>query len=86
MLGGNSWVAAAEDGSLSGWLRAPVADGAARDGAGAHVRAAGARRSSALALSGRERSFATVGRDGAIVLRHQTSERVLATLPRDRRR
>ena len=35
----------------------------------------------ALGLSGRERSFATVGRDGDIVLRHQTSERVLATLP-----
>lgn len=80
MLGGNSWVAGAEDGTVSGWLRAPVEDGRT-----AMVRAHTFLRQNspvvALGLSGRERSFATVGRDGAIVLRHQTSERVLARLP-----
>ncbi len=80
MLGGNSWVAAAEDGTLSGWLRAAV-----EDGREAMVRARVFERQGmpviALALSSRERSFASLGRDGEILLRHQTSERVLARLP-----
>jgi phosphate transport system permease protein len=81
MLGGNSWVAATEDGSLSGWLRAPTADGTGTVMAQAHTFAPQASPVVGLSLSGRERSFATAGRDGTIVLRHQTSERVLATLP-----
>jgi phosphate transport system permease protein len=80
MLGGNSWVAAAADGTLSGWLRAPVADGEPVM-ARAHVYAPQTAPIVALALSGRERSFATVDNRGGIVLRHQTSERVLAELP-----
>jgi phosphate transport system permease protein len=81
MLGGNSWVAATEDGRLSGWLRAPAADGTGTVMAQAHTFAPQASPVVGLSLSGRERSFATAGRDGTIVLRHQTSERVLATLP-----
>ena len=79
MLGGNSWVVGAEDGTVSGWLRAPVEDGTAM--VRAHTFEPQGSAVMALGLSGRERSFATVGRDGDIVLRHQTSERVLATLP-----
>ena len=81
MLGGNSWVAATEDGGLSGWLRAPTADGTGTVMAQAHTFAPQASPVVGLSLSGRERSFATAGRDGTIVLRHLTSERVRATLP-----
>jgi phosphate transport system permease protein len=81
MLGGNSWFAAAEDRTLSGWLRAPTADGSGYVMVQAHTFAPQDAPVVGLSLSGRERSFATVGRDGTIVLRHQTSERVLATLP-----
>jgi len=80
MLGGNSWVAAVEDRAISGWLRAPVGD-SRHVMVQAHTFAPQATPVVGLSLSGRERSFATAGRDGTIVLRHQTSERVLATLP-----
>ena len=80
MLGGNSWVAGAEDGTVSGWLRATVENGETAM-VRAHTFESQAAPVVALGLSGRERSFATVGRDGGIVLRHQTSERVLARLP-----
>lgn len=79
MLGGNSWVVAAEDGSVSGWLRAPSDDGGATM-VQAHTFDPQSSPVVALALSGRERSFVTVGRDGSMLLRHQTSERVLARL------
>jgi phosphate transport system permease protein len=81
MLGGNSWVAAAADGTISGWLNAPVGTGNEAAMVKVHAFEPQAAPVVAMALSGRERSFATVGRDGAIVLRHQTSERVLAALP-----
>ena len=77
MLGGNSFVAAAADGSLTGWLRTPTSD-ARQTIALAHTFEPQASPVVDMALSGRERSFATLGRDGVIVLRHQTSERVLA--------
>jgi phosphate transport system permease protein len=80
MLGGNSWIAAAEDGSLSGWLRAQVGEGS-EGMARAHSFPPQAAPIVGIGLSGRERSFATAGRDGEIVLRHMTSERVLATIP-----
>ncbi|MEO6221642.1 MAG: ABC transporter permease subunit [Vicinamibacterales bacterium] len=81
MLGGNSWVAAAADGSLTGWLNAPFGNGNEAVMALAHTFEPQKTPVVAMALSARERSFATVGRDGAIVLRHQTSERILAVLP-----
>jgi phosphate transport system permease protein len=80
MLGGNSWIAAAEDGSVSAWLRAQVGPGG-EGMARAHVFAPQAAPVVGIGLSARERSFATAGRDGQIVLRHLTSERVLATIP-----
>ncbi len=79
-LGGNSWLVATEDGAVSGWLRAPL-DETRSAMMRAHVYEPQGSPVVALAFSGRERSFASVGRDGGIVLRHQTSERVLATLP-----
>ena len=81
MLGGNSWAAAAEDGTLSGWLRAAVGSEGSEAMVQAHTFAPQGAPIVAIALSGRERSFATIGRDGGIVLRHQTSERVLTELP-----
>jgi phosphate transport system permease protein len=76
MLGGRSWVAAAADRSLSGWFRASGEDG--RDHlVRAHTFEPQAAPVVAIAISARERSFATLGRDGQIVLRHQTSERWL---------
>ncbi len=77
MLGGNSFVAAAADGSLTGWLRTPTGDDR-QTIALAQTFEPQASPVIDMALSGRERSFATLGRDGMIVLRHQTSERVLA--------
>jgi phosphate transport system permease protein len=81
MLGGISWVAGTEDGGLSGWFSALVNP----DGAQAMVQA---RRFEsrgapvvAIALSSRERSFASIARDGSLVLRHLTSERVLLERP-----
>ena len=79
MLGGNSWIAAAEDRSLSAWLRVDVGEGTPAM-ARAHTYAPQAAPVVGIGLSGRERSFATAGRDGQIVLRHMTSERVLATV------
>ncbi|MEO6211986.1 MAG: ABC transporter permease subunit [Vicinamibacterales bacterium] len=80
MLGGNSWVVAADDGTLSGWLRAPMDDGRSAM-VRAHTFIPQSSAIVSLALSGRERSFASIGRDGRILLRHQTSERVLAAIP-----
>jgi phosphate transport system permease protein len=80
MLGGNSWIAAAEDRSLSAWLRAEVGDGM-QGMARAHTYAPQTAPVIGIGLSGRERSFATAGRDGEIVLRHMTSERILAAIP-----
>ena len=77
MLGGSSWVAGTADGALTGWFSATVD----ADGTQAMVQA---RRFEsrgppvvAMSLSSRERSFAALGRDGSVVLRHLTSERVL---------
>ncbi len=81
MLGGNSWAAGAEDGTLTGWFSAPVGTEGDHTMVKAHTFAPQRAPVVAIALSGRERSFATAGRDGEVVLRHQTSERVLADLP-----
>ena len=78
MLGGNSFVAAADDGAVSAWLRAPAGEREAM--VRAHTFEPQGTAVMAVALSARERSFATVDRDGGIFLRHQTSERTLARL------
>ena len=81
MLGGNSWVAATADGRLSGWFSAPV--GAEGTQAMVQARQFESRGTPvvAMAMSSRERSFASLGRDGSLVLRHLTSERVLLDRP-----
>ena len=81
LIGGRSLVAGTAGGRVSSWFRAAGADGQetlvrAHDfepQESAVVR---------LAPSPRERSFAALGADGALVLRHQTSERTLARLDR----
>ncbi len=79
MLGGQSFVAGAADGSVSGWFRAAGAGGEPVM-ARTHTFASQSGAVVAIAMSSRERSFATLGRDGSLVLRHQTSERTLASL------
>ena len=84
MLGGRSWVAAAADRSLSGWFRAPDPQGR-ESMVRAHTFEPQATPVVAIAMSARERSFATLGQDGQIVLRHQTSERWLTDVAGDGR-
>ncbi len=81
MLGGNSWTAGAADGTLSGWMAVPVGTENESAMVRAHVFEPQSSAVTAIALSGRERSFATIGQDGELVLRHQTSERVLLRQP-----
>ena len=74
MIGNNTFIAGTADGRLSAWFRAP----ANPDGDYGMVRAAefepqGAR-VTAIAASTRDRTFATGGADGRVVLRHQTSQ------------
>jgi phosphate transport system permease protein len=82
VLGGNSFVAGSADGELSGWFRTPVGAGGDLAMVRAHHFAPQSAAVVAIAMSSRERSFATLGEDGGLVLRHQTSERTLASLPR----
>ena len=78
VLGGNSYVVGAADGSLSSWFRAPVGE----SGDLAMVRAHEFEPQSApivdVAMSPRDRSFLSLGEDASVLLRHQTSERTLA--------
>ena len=78
VLGGKSFVAGTEDGSLTGWFRVPLGENGAQAMVHAHTYERQSSAVVAIAMSGRERSFATAGRDGTIVLRHFTSERVMA--------
>ncbi len=81
VLGGNSFVAGTKRGELSGWFRAPVGEGGEYAMVRAHTFDTQHSAVTAIAMSSRERSFATLGADGSIVLRHQTSERTLIELP-----
>src|SRR5687767_9830014 len=60
MLGGNSWVAGAADGSLTGWLNAPVGSGNEAAMVKAHTFEPQATPVVAMALSGRERDRKSV--------------------------
>ncbi len=81
LLGGGSFVAGTASGAVSSWFRAPID----AEGTLAMVRAHDFERQGSavvgFAVSGRDRSFASLGADGAVLLRHQTSERTLASLP-----
>lgn len=83
VLGGNSFVAGAADGEVSGWFRAPIGAGGESAMTRAHTFAPQSSAIVAIAMSSRERSFATLGADGSLVLRHQTSERTLVSLAPD---
>ena len=79
LIGGSSVVVGTASGHVTGWFRAPVADGA-----DAMVRAQTFEPQGAaivtFAASPRERSFVASGADGSLVLRHQTSGRTLVRL------
>jgi phosphate transport system permease protein len=80
MIGNNTFIAGTADGRLSAWFRAP----ANPDGEYGMVRAAefepqGAA-VTAIAASTRDRTFATGGADGRVLLRHQTSNRTLTRI------
>jgi phosphate transport system permease protein len=81
IIGNNTFIAGTRDGQVSAWFRAPVADA----GDYAMVRAAEfdpqGSAVTAIAASTRDRTFATGGSDGRVILRHQTSGRTLATIP-----
>ena len=81
MIGNNTFIAGTADGRLSAWFRAP----ANPDGEYGMVRAAEFEPQgapvTAIAASTRDRTFATGGLDGRVVLRHQTSIRTLTRIP-----
>ena len=79
LIGGTSYVAATADGEISSWFRAPVGETGDYGMVRAHQFEPQRAAVAAIAGSPRDRSFATLGEDGSIVLRHQTSERTLAT-------
>jgi phosphate transport system permease protein len=81
MIGNNTFIAGTADGRVSAWFRAP----ANSDGEYGMVRAAEFERQgaavTAIAASTRDRTFATGGADGSVVVRHQTSNRTLTRMP-----
>ena len=83
LIGGTSLVVGTQGGGLSSYFPAAVGDGAEKMVRGHTYEAQGAA-VVALAPSPRDRSFAAVGADGSLVVRHQTSERTLARRKLDR--
>jgi len=83
LIGGTSLVVGTQSGGLSSWFPATVGDGAEHMVRGHAYEPQGAA-VVALAPSPRDRSFAAVGADGSLVVRHQTSERTLARRTLDR--
>ncbi len=81
MIGNNTFIAGTRDGTVSAWFRAPVV----AEGDLAMVRASEfdvqGSAVTAIAASTRDRTFATAGSNGHVLLRHQTSGRTLASLP-----
>ena len=77
LIGGTSLVVGTKGGGLSSWFPAAVGDGAEHMVRGHSYESQGAA-VVALGSSPRDRSFAAVGADGSLVVRHQTSERTLA--------
>jgi phosphate transport system permease protein len=79
-LGGNTLVVGDETGGVSAWFRARLQPETDLAFVKAHEFAPQGSAIVAIAPSGRERSFATGGADGSVVLRHLTSERTLLSL------
>jgi phosphate transport system permease protein len=80
LLGNSSWVAGTESGRVTGWFRAPINPNGDVGMVQAHEFERQGVAITGFAASARDRSFLSVGADGSIVLRHQTSERTLATV------
>jgi phosphate transport system permease protein len=81
VIGGSSVVVGTSRGEVSSWFRASV-PGSGDAMVRAHDFEPQGSAVVAFAASPRERSFAALGADGSILLRHQTSERTLARLDR----
>jgi phosphate transport system permease protein len=79
LTGGNSLVVGTKGGQVSSWFRATLPDGNEALVKG-HTYEPQGSAVVAFAPSPRDRSFATAGADGTVVLRHQTSERTLASV------
>jgi phosphate transport system permease protein len=81
MIGNHTFIVGTRDGAVSAWFRAPVVE----DGDLAMVRASEFEPQgsavTAIAASTRDRTFATAGSNGQVLIRHQTSGRTLASLP-----
>ena len=77
LIGGSSLVVGTQSGQVTSWFRA-AREGGEEVMVRGHVFEPQGATVSAFAPSPRERSFAAMGVDGSLVLRHQTSERTLA--------
>ena len=77
LIGGNSLIVGTSSGEVTSWFRAAPPDGAEAL-IKAHVYEPQGAAVLGFAPSPRDRSFAAIGADGSLVLRHQTSERTLA--------
>ena len=84
-LGGNTVIVGDRDGRLSGWFRARPSAEADLALVKAHEFEPQGSAILSIGSSTRERSFATGGADGSVVLRHLTSERTLLRWEGDRR-
>ena len=84
-LGGNSLIVGDQDGHVSAWFRARPRPEADQEMVKAHEFEGQGAAILSIASSTRERSFATGGADGSVVLRHLTSERTLLRFPGDGR-
>jgi phosphate transport system permease protein len=79
IIGNNTFIAGTGDGHVSAWFRAPVTEESQAMVRAAEFAPQGAA-VTAIAASTRDRTFATAGSDGRVLLRHQTSGRTLATI------
>ena len=81
VIGHHTFIVGTQDGRVSAWFRAPVDEA----GTMGLIKAADFESQGSpvtdIAASTRDRTFATAGADGRILLRHQTSGRTLVTLP-----
>ena len=80
-LGGNTVIVGDRDGNLSGWFRARPSAEAEPVMVKAHDFERQGSAILSIGSSSRERSFATGGADGSVVVRHLTSERTLLRFP-----
>jgi phosphate transport system permease protein len=81
-LGSNSVIVGDAGGALSAWFRVRLKDEDTELSlVKAHQYAAQGQAITAIAPSARDRSFVTAGADGALVLRHFTSERSVLSYP-----